>query len=261
MTRHVPVIAVAAAILLTAAFWFVLYQPLREEQAGYELETAQLETERSDLEAQLVTLREVEENLEDYQSQLVRLNEYVPDAPLQPAVLRELQRAADDSGVEITELVFGDPEAVLDAPETSDPETVMARIPIQMTVSGAYFQVVDLLRRIEVDMARAVKVDTVTMAEDDEFSFPDLTVTWTGGAYSVLPVSKAAGAEELIQQAAEEASENAESSDAESSDGESSDGDEAQNDDGGDAAEPAESPDAAPAADDPPADTSDAGTS
>lgn len=251
MTRHVPAIAVATAVVLTAAFWFLLYQPLREEQAAYIAETAQLEAERNDLQGRLLTLRDVEANLPDYESQLVRLAEYVPDTPQQPAALRELQRAADNAGVEIAEMVFGDPEAVVDAPETADPDTVMARIPTQMTVSGAYFQVVDLLRRIEVDLARAVKIDTVTMAEEAELSFPDLTVTWTGNAFAVMPVSKVSGAEDLIQQAAEAQSENAETSD----------GDAQQTDGGADSTQPAESSDTAPADDAAPADASDGGTS
>lgn len=193
MTRRAPLLAAVAAILLTAAWWYFLYQPKRVEQADLIEQTAQLEDERGQLQSQIAVLREVEENEADYRSMLVRLREYIPDDPGQPEALEALQQAADASGVEIAQMTFEDPELVEEAPEANEELTALARIPMQMTVSGGYFQVVDLLRRIEVDLARAVKVSTVTMAEETEQSFPDLTVTAAGHIFSVLPVLEAGG--------------------------------------------------------------------
>jgi Tfp pilus assembly protein PilO len=193
MTRRAPVIAIVVAVLLTAAFWHLLYQPRRVEQERYVEQRAQLESERQQLQAVIVTLREVKANQEDYRSQLARLREYIPDTAAQPEALEALQEAADSSGLEIKQMTFGDPELVEDAPETNDEGTALARIPAQMTVAGGYFQIVDLIRRIEVDMARAVKVDTVTVAEEAEELFPTLSVTWTGKVFAVLPVVEAAG--------------------------------------------------------------------
>lgn len=188
MTRRMPVILVVAAVLLTVLYWFVLYKPASDTQDRLTDETAQLETQRDDLRAQLASLEEVRDNEQDYRSQLIRLREFVPDDPAQPAALRELQAAADDAGVEITELTFADPEAMPAGGDTGDDTTTLARIPTQMTVEGGYFQVVDLFRRIEVDLARAVKVDTVEMAESEDLKFPDLAVTWSGSVFAVLPL-------------------------------------------------------------------------
>ncbi len=188
MTRRAPLLAALAAVLLTVAWWYLLYQPKRVEQADVEEQTTQLEAERGQLQSQIAVLREVEQNEEDYRAQLVRLRDYIPDNPGQPEALDALQQAADSSGVEITQLTFADPELVEEAPETNKELTALARIPTQMTVTGGYFQVVDLLRRIEVDLARAVKVDTVTMAEESEESFPELTVTAAGHIFAVLPI-------------------------------------------------------------------------
>lgn len=192
MTRRAPLLVVAAAILLTAAWWYLLYQPRRVEQADLIDQTAQLETERGQLQSQIVVLREVEDNEADYRSQLARLREYIPEDPGQPAALEALQQAADSSGVAITQLTFADPELVEEAPETNEELTALARIPTLMTVTGGYFQIVDLLRRIEVDFARAVKVSAVTMTEETEQSFPELTVATTGHIFAVLPVTDGA---------------------------------------------------------------------
>lgn len=193
MMRRAPLLIALAAILLTTAWWYLLYQPRRVEQAAYVEQTAQLESERQQLQAQIVTLREVEKNQVVYRSQLERLVEYIPDDPGQPAALKALQQAADSSGVELSQTTFSDPELVEDAPETNEELTALARIPMQVTVDGGYFQVVDLLRRIEVNLARAVKVSAVTMAEEAEESFPDLTITLSGHIYAVLPVLETAG--------------------------------------------------------------------
>jgi len=194
MTRRIPVIVVAVALLLTVAFWFLLYKPRDDEQARYVDEAAQLRSQATQLQAQITSLLEVRDNAEDHRSRLVRLAEYIPEGPAQPEALRELQRIADQSGVEIIEMTYADPELVPEAPETGDPGTTLAAIPTQMVVEGGYFQVVDLLRRIEVDMNRAVKIDTVNMAEAEE-EFPQITVTWTGHIFALLEVEDTVGAD------------------------------------------------------------------
>lgn len=193
MTRRAPILAAVAAVLLTVLWWYLLYQPRRVEEAGLVEEVAQLENERGDLQAQLVVLDEVRDNEDDYRSQLERLREYIPDHPGQPDTLKALQRAADESGVEVFQTTFSEPELVEGAPETNEELTALARIPTLMTITGSYFQAVDLLRRIEVDFTRAVKITSVTMAEETEEQFPELTVTATGHIFAVLPVLEAAG--------------------------------------------------------------------
>jgi len=202
MTRRAPLLAAAMAVLLTVAYWYLLYQPRRVEQARYVEETAQLETERGQLQAQIASLREIEANAEDYESQLTRLQEYIPHKPAQPQVLKALQQAADAAGVEIAQMTFSDAEVVNDAPKSNEAQATLARIPTQMTVDGGYFQVVDLLRRIEVDMARAIKVDTVTMAEAEE-TFPSLTITWSGHMFAVLPILEAAAEDDQAAEPSE----------------------------------------------------------
>jgi Tfp pilus assembly protein PilO len=189
MTRRAPLIIVASALLLTVAFWYLLYQPRNAEQARYVRQTAELEGERGELQAQIAWLRDVEANAEDYRSQVTRLTEYIPDAPAQPEALGELQRVADESGVTINELTFAEPEAVADAPPTGADDRTLTRIPTLLTVEGGFFQVVDLLRRIEVDLTRALKIDTVTMDEAED-SFPRLTVTLNGHIFAVLPLAE-----------------------------------------------------------------------
>ena len=192
MTRRVPLIVVALALLLTAAFWFLLFRPRAEEEAGYRDEAAQLQAQAVQLQGRIATLQDVEANADEYRARLARLAEYIPGDPAQPSALRELQRSADQSGVEIVEMTYADAEAVTGAPATGDAKTALATIPTQVTVEGGYFQVVDLLRRVEVDMGRALKVGTVSMAEAED-GFPQISATWTGEIFAVLPLADLIG--------------------------------------------------------------------
>ncbi len=195
MRTKSPLIALLVAVVLTAGYWFLLYSPKADEQAALEAETAQLEQEASSLRSQIAQLEEVKANRLEVRAALTRLEEYIPQGEVgQPAALRQFQLAADAAGTEITSLTFGEPEPIVDAPDTGNPKTALAGVAVSMVVEGGYFQLVDLMRRIEVDMPRALLVDGITVAEEAELGFPALSTTWTGSMFAVVPVSAAAPA-------------------------------------------------------------------
>ncbi|MGI8575666.1 MAG: type 4a pilus biogenesis protein PilO [Egibacteraceae bacterium] len=193
MRSKSPLIALLVAVVLAVGFWFLLYSPKADEQAAIEAETVQLEQEASSLRSQIAQLEEVKANKLEVRAALARLEEYIPRGEVgQPAALRQFQLASDAAGTEITSLTFGDPEPILDAPDTSNPETALAKVAVSMVVEGGYFQLVDFMRRVEVDMPRALLVDGITVAEESELGFPALSTTWTGSMFAVVPVSATA---------------------------------------------------------------------
>lgn len=194
MTTRAPLYAALAALLLAVGFWYLIWSPKSEEQAAFEAETVELETQVATLRTELDRLLEIQENQFEYEAQLSRLEEYVPTGAAQPAALQALQEAADLAGVEITSLTNGDPVLVEGAPPAEDPEMALASIPVAMTMDGGYFQHVDLLRRMEVDIPRALLVRTVALTEA-EAGFPELTTTWSGEMFAVVPIAAAAPAE------------------------------------------------------------------
>ncbi|QBI21524.1 hypothetical protein ER308_19415 [Egibacter rhizosphaerae] len=190
MRTRAPIIAGLLAVALGAGFWFFLYQPQTENREEIEEETAQLEAEAGQLRNEIAHLREIKENEIEYEARLARLEEYVPHGVQQPSALREFQQTADSAGVEISDLSFGDPVAVEDAPDTGEPETTLAEINVSMSLQGGYFQLVDLLRRLEVDVARALLVDSVNLTEGED-GFPDLRGTWNGRMFAVVDIASA----------------------------------------------------------------------
>lgn len=187
MKHRAPLFALLAALVLAAGWWFGLYAPKAEEQAALETETAELVAQAQQLSMRVEQLEEIKANSFEYETKLARLDEYLPQDPHQPAFLKAVQSAADLSGVQITDLTQGDPTPVVDAPPSIDPGRVLVEIPVTMTLEGGYFQLVDLMRRLETDVTRAVLVDNVSFAEG-EAGYPELTGSWQGRVFAVMPV-------------------------------------------------------------------------
>ena len=71
--------------------------------------------------------------------------------------------------------------------DTGTEDTTLASIPITMVVDGGYFRIVDFFRRLEVEVPRAVLVESVSVEEQQDAGFPTLRATWTGQMFAVLP--------------------------------------------------------------------------
>lgn len=187
MKHKAPLFGLLGAVLLSAAFWYLLYQPKSEELAGIHLEIEGLQSQQASLRNEISSLEALQKDEMAILAELERLNQFIPADAAQPAVVRQFQETADAAGVAITSVNFGPPKPVEGAPATGDADTVLAGIPVNMIVEGGYFQAVDFLRRLEVDVPRAVLLTSLTMAEGEE-AFPSLQTTWSGHLFAVVPV-------------------------------------------------------------------------
>lgn len=191
MRFSAPLVAGLVALVLTVAFWFLLYKPASEQQAAVEAEIATLEQQQSQLRTQIAALRDVESREVEIRAALARLEEFIPPGPAQPTAIRQFQRAADAAGTEITSITFEEPQVPDPASgavpaDTGEPGTTLANIPVTMTVEGGYFQLVDFFRRVEVDVPRATLIESLDVTEADE-TFPALSATWTGQLFAIVP--------------------------------------------------------------------------
>ncbi|MPZ74709.1 MAG: hypothetical protein GEU74_16100 [Nitriliruptorales bacterium] len=193
-----PIVGILVAAVLTVAFWFLLYKPASDEEQAVRDEIAGLEGQQATLRNELAQLQGIQDREVEIRAALARLEELVPAGVAQPAAIRQLQRGADASGAEIGSVTFGLPGLPTSAEGTAPPDTgtegtTLADIPVTMVVEGGYFQVVDFLRRLEVEVPRAVLVDSVSIAEG-ETGFPRLAATWTGHMFAVIPTEALADA-------------------------------------------------------------------
>jgi Tfp pilus assembly protein PilO len=196
MTRYrAPIAGLVAALLLTVAFWFLLYKPKADEQSVLEQETADLQGQQVTLRAEVAQLRDIKKRQVEIRAQLARLRQYIPDGPAQPQVIRQLQVSGDRAGVDIISVAFGEPlvpvsevDEAATPLDTGDEGMILANIPVTMVIEGGYFQVVDFFRRLEVDVPRALLVQNLAIAEAED-GFPTMTTTWGGQLFTVVPTS------------------------------------------------------------------------
>lgn len=186
MTSRAPLIGALTAVLLAVAFYFLLYSPRNDDLAAVREETVALETQRASLVNEVAHLREIEGNQVQIRAALARLEEYIPTGTAQSTAVRQFQLVADASGVEIISVVFAPPVPVLDAPPTGSSDTVLASVPVTMTLDGGYFQAVDFFRRLEVETPRALLLSDLSLVEGED-EFPALTTTWNGLLFAVVP--------------------------------------------------------------------------
>lgn len=189
MRHRAPLLALLAGLALAVGWWFLLYQPTADEIELLAAETAELETREASLRGEIAELERIRDDAVSIRAELALMEEYIPNGIAQPTALRDLQAAADAAGITIQTLTFGSPVAVEGAPSAGEPGRTLAYVSMSMTAEGGYFQMVDLLRRLEVEVPRAVLVDSIAMSEGGEAGFPTLSAAWSGRMFAVVDVA------------------------------------------------------------------------
>lgn len=178
-------VALAAVAVVVLAFLFLI-KPKMDEASELRTEAQDVRDQQSQIRSQIAALEEVRADSPDLEAELAAASAVVPEDPALPAALRQLQVAADDSGVTLISVSPGAPASagVEDLPELSS-------IPVSLSLEGGYFQVVDFLRRLEDPRitSRGILVQDVTVAPE---AYPTLAVTVSGTMFSLLdqPVSE-----------------------------------------------------------------------
>jgi Tfp pilus assembly protein PilO len=186
MTRwRVPAAGLLAAVLLVAAYAAVLHGPRRSRIADLVAEAQQLRAQQEPLRRDIAGLEKVKSREDEFTSAQGLLERLIPTGLTQPALIVDLQAAADGAGVKLVSVTFGDPEVAKDAPPSPVNGTVMVVMPLTVVVEGQFANITELLHRVEVDVDRAVLVNGLALTEA-EAHFPQLTGTWSGQAYALL---------------------------------------------------------------------------
>ena len=182
---RVPAAGAVVAVVLVAINLLGFHQPRSREIATLRSDTRRLLAEQAALERDIAALENVKRREGELQPALQLLNTLIPPDLAQPALLAQIQIAAQGSGVELLSVTFGDPTVPKEAPASGVPDTVLVSMPLTVVVRGPYAGIANLLRRIETENHRAVLVRTVAVTESDA-GFPQLTGTWSGEAYALL---------------------------------------------------------------------------
>lgn len=145
MRRSVLLLSILGFVLIVVLYWFLLFQPASDEIDELRAQTEQLESQAAQLEARVAELREVRDAAVEEEALLVAAEAIIPSEPALPAVLRQMQQAADDSGLLLSSVTSSRPTAF----DAEDAPPNLSVISVTADLEGSYFQVVDFLRRLE----------------------------------------------------------------------------------------------------------------
>ena len=182
---RVPAAGVLVALLLLGGYAMGFRQSRKAEIATLSADTKQLRAQQVPLRRDIAGLEQVAAREPAFTVALQHLERLIPARLEQPALLVQLQAAADGAGVKLASVTFGEPAIAENAPESHVPGTVLAAMPLTVVVDGPYLKITDLMRRIEVDLDRAILVGTVALTAA-EVGYPQLTGTWSGQVYALL---------------------------------------------------------------------------
>lgn len=190
MNRQSLLLSAVAAVLVLAVYWMFLLSPKRKALVEAEAEIAAAIDQQASLQNRINALRDVRAQAPSVEARLAATEALLPADAALPATLRQLQLAADESGMVLSALSPGTPAAV-------DVEGVppgVSQMSLSLSMTGSYFQVIDFLRRIgdPTITPRAILFDSISLGPA---GYPTLSVSLSGRMFVVDRVAIAGGEE------------------------------------------------------------------
>ncbi|HSL96458.1 MAG TPA: type 4a pilus biogenesis protein PilO [Thermoleophilia bacterium] len=137
--REIYIIAGVVAVVLIVAWYFLLFNPTRQELAQLDEQIATATTTLQTTQQQLVRLEEYKKTAPQARVEVVRLGKLLPDGEGQPSLIVELNRTAELAGVTIGSISRG-------SLENGQPFGIQT---LTLSVTGRFFDVVDFVYRVE----------------------------------------------------------------------------------------------------------------
>lgn len=209
MTRVQWLLTGLAAVLVVVLFWLLLWSPLRDDLEEVRAETEQIEAEQQQTAARITALEAVRDEAPQQEALLAASESVLPRDSALPGFLRQVQQAADDSGLTLLGVSPERPTPVEEAEAEG-----LHRINVAMELEGSYFQLVDFLRRLEDPSItpRAMLWSSLAISGDPE-EHPTLQMSMQGDLFAVLPATPPEG--EAPPEDAEEDEDEADDADVE----------------------------------------------
>lgn len=186
MNRVQILLAGLAGILVVVLFWLLLWAPQQDELDDLRAETEEIENDQQQTATRIAALEAVRDEAPEQEARLVAANTVIPQGASLPGFLRQVQQAADDAGMTLEAVSPARPSPV------DGPQEGLHSINVAVELQGTYFQLVDLLRRVEDPSitARGIVWNAVNISGDAD-AHPTLNVSLQGDVYAVLPTPPA----------------------------------------------------------------------
>lgn len=159
-TRARLILAVAAALVVCVAFYFVAVRARQNELASVNDEIVAEEARTIQLRSELARLQELQEKAPELEAQLAEIRQLVPQEHDIASFVFQVEQAAQSSGVAFVHI---DPELPKAPPEGAP----LAEVRLAITAKGGYFSLQDFVRRL-YSLDRAVRIDLFNLVGQEE---------------------------------------------------------------------------------------------
>ncbi len=186
-----PIIAGVVAVVMLAAWWFLLWSPAGDAVAAAKTRFDTANSQVAPLEVQRDRLLSIQEDLPQLQSRLQTLSAAIPDQASMSDFLLAASEAEVESGLDFLTVSASPPQ------QSTTPG--LSKIQVQLTGNGGYFQMLDFINRLQ-SMNRIMVIDNLTVVanqlseEEAAIGPPDLSVTIAGSLFVVTPDPAEVGA-------------------------------------------------------------------
>ena len=151
--RNILILGILILVVLTIAYYFLLFSPLRQDYVAKYDERTRREAQKQQLEQTAAQLENIRRNADDIERQILELSKRIPEQAEIPTLVVQIEEVARAADVTQLRIEPGDPQA---PPGGGD----FSRIPITMSFEGTYEQLQDFLLRIR-NLARLVTINEV----------------------------------------------------------------------------------------------------
>ncbi len=156
--RNIIILGALILVLLVIAYYFLLFNPLRQEYLARYDERARKEAREAELERTVAQLENVRRDAPDIERQILEYSKRIPTEDEIPTLVVQIEEIAEEADVTQLSIQPGSPEA----PPGGGGD--FSRIPITMSFEGTYEELQDFLLRVR-NLARLVTVNEVTYEE------------------------------------------------------------------------------------------------
>lgn len=153
--RRAPIIAGAAAAILSLLLILFLVLPKLSEVTEAQRELEEAQARQDTLQSQLTALKEAREEAPQNEAEIREVDRQVPPTADLPGLILLLRNAATSSGVQVVSLTPATPTAA----EAGGFSSIL----VSASGEGSYFSVVDYLYSIET-LPRAATVESIDLS-------------------------------------------------------------------------------------------------
>ena len=183
--------AAALAFLVLVAGWFLLISPTKAHVSDLQTQTTTQTQTNTGLQTQIAQLKLQNKALPRQEAKLAKIRQHLPATPALPNYVRTLTKIAHDSGVKLVAVAptppvvvtaqapapVATPSASASSADGAATEvapaapiavpTGLKQIPVTVTVSGGYYNIVRFLNKVE-GLKRSMLVYGINIVPDDD---------------------------------------------------------------------------------------------